>query len=1149
MRIAQLDLERYGLFEDRRLVFDPDAALHVVFGGNEAGKTSALSAVGDLLFGFGARTDYDFRHEAKTLRIGGQFHHSDGRVIAVRRRKGNKRTLVDDDDRPLPDETLAPLLGGVSREVFSREFGLTAQALRDGGHALLGAGGRLAETLAATSAGMSALSRRQARLQQEADELFTPRRSAGKPFYVAMERRETADRSLREAIVTRDAIRQAEAAAQTAREQLDRLNADHAELDGLLAHWRRALRARSALDRLDAIAAGLAGLSDVPTMAPQVLSELRAAYEAHDRLGEEVAALDDGDTADAAEIAALAIDEAVLASAPRIDALRERLGAVRKAQEDLPRRRQARDDAQAALGDLGRQLGLSSHADLLGRLPTEPALARARDLIRQVQAADAAITEVDRRCARARQDRVDLADTETPAFVADIPRLRQRFAAFADVPSIVERHRRATSAFEAETANLVADLDALDPPPGDPETLAALPLPDAHVIAQHAQAHDAGAAEGRRLDELIEAADTAIAATEGELARLLHTGRAPTRAELSEARRDRDAALSRLREALDGAREPRLSGFEAVRRSIETIDSLTDRLLGDTERATRQEDARQRLAAHRNERDRLAAKRARSREIQEESERAWRAAWRPAGLVPRAPAAMLRWRERVDDLRARIRKRDAQRAEIDALAKALQAGRQAILVFLEEIGPAPDSRLAADILFRETKGRLDELDAAWAERRSRAVARQRAERDLADAVAEREAAGSRRDALRAQWPAAMAGIGQPAAASPAEAQAALDVWQQVPVREVSFRREGRSVETIEADLRTFAGEVADVAQRAAPGRGEREAQDALARLVEALTQARRAHDVSRRLQAQVSRRAAARQSLAIKRDGVATTLDVARQQFGIADIDALRHLLDRVETMHRLESDQAAIRRDLAEIADGRDEQTLRREREGLDLGLLAGEIERAEVRRRQLLTEIEDASVAHHQARQALEALMAGRDAALAAAECADANAELLSIAESWLVRAVASKLAARAIERYRAKVQDPLVTRAGELFATATGNVFGGLRVDYGKDDQPVLVAERRDGERVPIEGLSEGTRDQLFLALRLALLERWPSEPLPFIGDDLLTSFDDERTAAALRLLAGAGERRQIILFTHHRRVVELADAVGNIDVVTL
>ena len=49
-------------------------------------------------------------------------------------------------------------------------------------------------------------------------------------------------------------------------------------------------------------------------------------------------------------------------------------------------------------------------------------------------------------------------------------------------------------------------------------------------------------------------------------------------------------------------------------------------------------------------------------------------------------------------------------------------------------------------------------------------------------------------------------------------------------------------------------------------------------------------------------------------------------------------------------------------------------------------------------------------------------------------------------------------------------------------------------------MLVALRPEGERVRIEGLSEGARDQLFLALRLALLERRVGEPLPFIGDDI-------------------------------------------------
>ena len=119
------------------------------------------------------------------------------------------------------------------------------------------------------------------------------------------------------------------------------------------------------------------------------------------------------------------------------------------------------------------------------------------------------------------------------------------------------------------------------------------------------------------------------------------------------------------------------------------------------------------------------------------------------------------------------------------------------------------------------------------------------------------------------------------------------------------------------------------------------------------------------------------------------------------------------------------------------------------------------------------------------------------------------------------------------------------------ATNAASAGLVIAYGDDDQPTLVARRSDGEQVPVAGLSEGTRDQLFLALRLALLECRTSEPLPFIGDDLLSSFDESRTLAMLRLLAAAGQQRQIILFTHHRHVVDLARSVNEqlIEVIDL
>ena len=91
------------------------------------------------------------------------------------------------------------------------------------------------------------------------------------------------------------------------------------------------------------------------------------------------------------------------------------------------------------------------------------------------------------------------------------------------------------------------------------------------------------------------------------------------------------------------------------------------------------------------------------------------------------------------------------------------------------------------------------------------------------------------------------------------------------------------------------------------------------------------------------------------------------------------------------------------------------------------------------------------------------------------------------------------------------------------------------------------------MPIEGLSEGTRDQLYLALRLAYLEDYAgrAEPAPFLGDDLFLTFDDRRTGHGLEALAAIGDSVQPILFTHHRHVADLArDRLGAaVDVLEL
>lgn len=394
-------------------------------------------------------------------------------------------------------------------------------------------------------------------------------------------------------------------------------------------------------------------------------------------------------------------------------------------------------------------------------------------------------------------------------------------------------------------------------------------------------------------------------------------------------------------------------------------------------------------------------------------------------------------------------------------------------------------------------------------------------------------------------------IGLAEGATSAEAEAALAVWQSVSVPKASYDREGRSVDTIVDDLQAFDRDVFGVVDQTASHLKSASAQESLSRLMARLAEARRDGETCRRLRESAARHVASRQAQLAKRERTATLLNDARTSLCVADTNDLSDLLMRLATRHRLEADQATLLQELYVIADGRDEAALRQEREGLDLDALPGEIERETARQKQVMRDIADASATHRQRQVDLEALVKGRNAAAAAVERAEANAELLSVAERWLVKAAAARLAGRTIERYRAIVQDPLIARASSLFAMATSGAFAGLGIDYGDDDQPILVGKRHDAEQVGISGLSEGTRDQLFLTLRLALLERWPSEPMPFIGDDLLASFDETRTLATLRLLADAGHRRQIILFTHHQHVVDLATSIKDkvIDFVDL
>jgi len=86
-----------------------------------------------------------------------------------------------------------------------------------------------------------------------------------------------------------------------------------------------------------------------------------------------------------------------------------------------------------------------------------------------------------------------------------------------------------------------------------------------------------------------------------------------------------------------------------------------------------------------------------------------------------------------------------------------------------------------------------------------------------------------------------------------------------------------------------------------------------------------------------------------------------------------------------------------------------------------------------------------------------------------------------------------------------------------------------------------------------MSEGTRDQLFLALRIAALELQLANKaaLPFVADDLFINFDDARARAGFEALQNLSQKTQVLFLTHHDHLLPLIREVfgAGVNVVEL
>ena len=162
---------------------------------------------------------------------------------------------------------------------------------------------------------------------------------------------------------------------------------------------------------------------------------------------------------------------------------------------------------------------------------------------------------------------------------------------------------------------------------------------------------------------------------------------------------------------------------------------------------------------------------------------------------------------------------------------------------------------------------------------------------------------------------------------------------------------------------------------------------------------------------------------------------------------------------------------------------------------------------------------------------------------EAAEIEEELAFHRRRRVALQTALELLTETRRRFLAEHQPPVLLEASTWLERLTG---GRYRQITAVADDAVLMIEDVDGVEWLPERLSRGTREQVFLALRLALvadLER-AGIRLPLIMDDALVNFDDERARFAAQTLVGfANERgRQMLVLSCHAHVVQLFTAAG-------
>lgn len=1154
MRIRELKLIRYGKFTDRTLALPScDRDIHLIVGPNEAGKSTVRTAIGDWLFGIPARTPLAFLHPMPDLRVGGTLEKlasadAVGQQLAFDRTKGNKNTLRTTDDASLSDGVLQPWLGSLQAQAFNRMYALDHATLVEGGAGILSASDDIGRMLFQSAAGIEHLGDALQKLQAEADALWASRKSGSRIYYQALDAYDTANAEFKKATLrTKDWKAQHDALAATEAALAEARKRD-VDIRRQLSRLERIRRVRPMLLALDAAQAQrdeLLTAGDIPLLAEnadQVLSDARQELVL---VAADLQRLHQEAEQTQMELDGTQIEQNVLSLSADITELNERRLQFRAHRTDIVKRSEEIRMEWLRVQELAADLGWPAESEdtVRERLPAAPVRSRIARLLKERVAVTQQLGTATNTLAE-RQQQMQQAQQVLGRITAG--GVHPGLATAVEQALKLGDHAAALAQWQQEIDGLAQKIDvglaALGTWRKEPDALMAMVTPEAAVVQSLIDQHRSDAAESLSQRDTLNAKTEEIARQELELQQFVRDFQPVSLEQVQLARRVRDEAWQGIKAAPQALNDRALAFEGHIVDADNLADTRLDRAQHEAARQTKAERIEQLRLEQRNHESRAQAVQARMDARMAE----WHALTGACGL-PQLPLEIapvwLQQRQGVLDLLAV--KLNAERQLSDRRETAFKIQQSLCTKLGEDPCGEPAPELAECV--RRARAQMTQADQAQGQRTTLEQQLHDGHNSLVTLQASVQSAQAAWDAWDRSWRAAVLAAGYEATALSDQVEAEIEVMQEVE-RLLARIRSTRSerIDTMQADLDGLAATSQGLAERSAPELASHAPEDIALELARRLALAQQAHALASELHSRLKRAhneiTAAQQRQLAAQARLAPLMGAA----GVGDINALASAIERSDRRREIEQNTASAEGALMQAADGLPVETLRDEIAGVGPDDLKAELEGLTEMSSAVVEEIAALSNNYGTQKNAFDALDGTDAAAQAESRRQEAIAAMADAAERYLKLHTASRLLKWSMEKFRETKQGPMLAKASAIFNGLTLNSFSRLLVD-ADEATPRLFGIRPGGEQVDVVGMSEGSRDQLYLALRLAALELQVDQGLsmPLIADDLFINFDDRRTEAGLKVLSDLSRKMQIVFLTHHEHLVPLAKKVLGAD----